>query len=90
MKIIFDKKLFKRHAPKNIQKVLSHHVDLIDGKEVVFNLPNNNMYGTVEYEDEGQDLELYPIHRDWCREEITKEKEPIAAKQNRFQEISLK
>jgi len=70
MKIIFDKKLFKRHAPKNIQKVLSHYVDLIDGKEVVFNLPNNDTYGTLEYEYEGQNCELYPIHRNWCREEV--------------------
>lgn len=68
MKIIFDKKLFKRHAPKNIQKVLSHHVDLIDGKEVVFE--GEEGFGTVEYGDEGENLELYPIYPDWCREEV--------------------
>jgi hypothetical protein len=88
VKIIFDKKLFKRHAPKNIQKILSHHVDLIDGREVSFE--GEEGFGTVEYEDEGQNYELYPVYPDWCREEIIKEKEPIASKQNRFQEISLK
>jgi len=68
LKIIFDKKLFKRHAPKKIQKVLSHHVDLIDGKEVSFE--GEEGFGTVEYEDEGEKLELYPIYSDWCREEV--------------------
>ena len=68
LKIIFDKKLFKRHAPKKIQKVLSHHVDLIDGKEVSFE--GEEGFGTVEYEHEKYGFILYPIYPDWCREEV--------------------
>jgi len=68
LKIIFDKKLFKRHAPKKIQKVLSHHVDLIDGKEVSFE--GEEGFGTVKYEHEKYGFILYPIYPDWCREEV--------------------
>lgn len=40
-------------------------MDLIDGKEVTFE--SNSRFGTLEYEYEGQEYELYPVGPSWCR-----------------------
>lgn len=57
--------MFRKNAPKHIQKILSKHIDVLNGKEVAF----DEQYGTSEpYVFEGQEFELYPVYKDWCRE----------------------
>ncbi|WP_346216456.1 hypothetical protein NSQ14_12805 [Caldifermentibacillus hisashii] len=63
-KMTFDKHMFKKHAPLDIKKLLSSHVDNLDGKEVVF---NKEKFGIItEYEVDGQLFYLYPVSKDWC------------------------
>lgn len=63
-KMTFDKNLFREHAPLDIKKLLSSHVDNLDGKEVVF---NKEKFGLIpEYEVDGQLFYLYPVSKDWC------------------------
>lgn len=65
--MIFDKEVFMKTAPKNVQRLLTNHIDNIDGKRVVFE--GNEEYGTVEYEHEKYGFILYPVYPDWCRED---------------------
>lgn len=65
--LVFDKELFRKNAPKNIIRLLSTHVDVIDGKEVAFK--QDSEFGTAEYEFEGEERYLYPVKKEWCRKE---------------------
>ena len=66
--MIFDKGIFKQNAPKSVQRLLTNHIDNIDGKEVTFE--DNKNFGTVEYEHEKHGFILYPVLKEWCREEM--------------------
>lgn len=62
--MVFDKNLFREHAPLDIKKILSSHIDILHGKEVVF---NKEKFGIItEYEVDGQLFYLYPVSKDWC------------------------
>ena len=62
--MVFDKNLFRKHAPLDIKKILSSHIDILHGKEVVF---NKEKFGIItEYEVDGQLFYLYPVSKDWC------------------------
>ena len=65
--MIFDKEVFMKTAPKNVQRLLTNHIDNIDGSKVTFE--ENEKLGTVEYEHEKHRFILYPVYPDWCREE---------------------
>lgn len=78
--MIFDKEFFKKNAPKYVQKILSSHIDALDDKKVTFQ--DNDRFGTVEYQEEGQDFELYPVYPDWCREELKVCKDNLDKKVN--------
>jgi hypothetical protein len=63
MIMVFDKHLFREHAPLEIKKLLSSHIDNLDGKEVVF----KGKFGLIpEYEVDGQLFYFYPVSKDWC------------------------
>lgn len=63
-KMIFDKHMFKKHAPLELKKLLSSHVDILHGEEVKF---NKEKFGIItEYEVDGQRFYLYPVSKDWC------------------------
>lgn len=62
--MIFDKHMFKKHAPLELKKLLSSHVDILHGEEVKF---NKEKFGIItEYEVDGQRFYLYPVSKDWC------------------------
>ncbi|MCB5934477.1 hypothetical protein LI012_06370 [Caldibacillus thermoamylovorans] len=62
-KMVFDKHMFRENAPLEIKKLLSSHVNVLHGKEVVF----KEKFGLIpEYEVDGQLFYLYPVSKDWC------------------------
>lgn len=62
---IFSKAMFSKNAPSNVKRVLSRHLDTIDGKKV-------DSEGKIDYEIDGEEFYLYPVSKDWCEEAIKK------------------
>ena len=58
----FSKKRFKENAPKDIQRKLKEHLDVLDGMKVKF----EDDFGKVEYIFNGKGYELYPVYKQWC------------------------
>lgn len=62
----FSKDNFNKNAPKTIKKLLSGHIDVIDGMEVKF----DGEFGEIEeYKVNGEEFYLYPVSKDWCKED---------------------
>lgn len=59
----FSKDKFKKNAPSYVKRLLSEHLDVIDGVEV---FPDEKGHLQTVYEFEGQEYYLYPIYEEWC------------------------
>lgn len=60
----FSKEQFMKNAPKNIRRILSPHINVLNGMEVKF----NEEFGEIEeYIVDGEKFSLYPIYEDWCK-----------------------
>lgn len=62
---VFSKEEFKKHAPKNIQRILSKHLDSLDGVEAI-PIINDNYLWIPSYYFENEERELYPVDEMWC------------------------
>ena len=61
----FSKDKFNKNALKTTKKLLSKHLDVLDGMEVKF----DEAFGEIEkYTVNGEEFWLYPIHKEWCEE----------------------
>ncbi len=61
----FSKDKFNKNASKTVKKLLSKHVDILDGMEVKF----NGEFGEIEqYVVDGEEFYLYPVCKEWCEE----------------------
>lgn len=58
----FSKKRFKENAPKDIQRKLKKHLDVLDGMEVKV----DGSFGEIEYTFNGEGFLLYPVLKQWC------------------------
>lgn len=65
---VFSKKEFKKHAPKNIQRILSKHLDSLDGVEAL-PIENDPFLHIPRYCFDGKEYELYPVDKDWCADD---------------------
>jgi len=63
----FDKNSFNKYASNSIKKLLSSHIDELDGKEVFFEEGSN--FGEIQYEVNGECFILYPVLKEWCTKE---------------------
>lgn len=64
----FSKEAFKQHADRNIKKILSSHIEVLDGKEVTFK--NGSKYGDIPYYEVGDEaFHLHPVLKEWCTDE---------------------
>lgn len=62
----FSKDKFNKNASKTVKKLLSKHIDALDGMEVKF----NEEFGEIEqYTVDGEEFYLYPVSREWCEED---------------------
>lgn len=60
----FSKERFKKHAPIYLQKILSSHLDILDGKVVSF---EDDEFGVIRaYKADDEKFYLYPVSKDWC------------------------
>lgn len=60
----FSKKAFLKHADTHMKRLITKkELDYIDGNDVTF---DNDQFGRVDYEYEGEHLYLYPVQREWC------------------------
>jgi len=67
--MVFSKEEFIKNAPTGIKRQLGNHIDVLDGKEVVFK--NGDQYGMIpQYFENGQKYYLYPVYKSWCIEKI--------------------
>lgn len=62
----FSKDKFNKNASKTVKKILSGHIDAIDGMEVKF---NGELGEIEEYTVNGEKFYLYPVYKDWCKED---------------------
>ena len=60
----FSKDNFNKNAPRAIKKLISNHLDVLDGMEVVF----NGKFGEIDYTVDGKEFCLYPVCKSWCEE----------------------
>lgn len=60
----FSKDNFNKNATRAIKKMVSNHLDILNGMEVIF----NEEFGEIEYTVGGEEFCLYPIYRNWCEE----------------------
>ena len=56
----FNKEKFNKKADRGVKKILSKHLDYIDGLEVKFE--DGEKWGIVEREQ----YCLYPVSKEWC------------------------
>lgn len=69
---IFNKAKFLKNAPKAVQKLLSEHLDILDGMEVDFK--DSEQFGIIpQYFEDGQEYYLYPVYKGWCEEKTQME-----------------
>lgn len=62
--MVFSKEMFLKNASSALKKVLSKHLDALDGKEAV---PSEDGLLIVEhYSVLGQEWYLYPVYPEWC------------------------
>ncbi len=65
--MVFSKEEFIKNAPVGIKRQLVNHIDILDGKEVIFK--NGDKYGMIpQYFENGQKYYLYPVYKSWCIE----------------------
>lgn len=61
----FSKKRFNENAPKDIKKKINKHIDVLDGMEVKI----DGDFGEIEYTFNGEGFLLYPVFKEWCKED---------------------
>lgn len=62
----FSKQLFKQHAPLSVIKALNSHLDVLDGKEVIFPVAGSR-YGDIPfYVVNDKNYFLDTVDKDWC------------------------
>ena len=59
----FSKDKFKKNAPSYVKRLLSEHLDAIDGLEV---FQDEKGHFKTYYKFDGEDYYLYPIYEEWC------------------------
>ncbi|MDQ0150584.1 hypothetical protein ACFO6R_12635 [Eubacterium multiforme] len=62
----FSKKRFKENAPRNVQRLLKEHLDILDGMEVEISNFDKRYFEIKEYFYNGESYNLYPIKKEWC------------------------
>ncbi|WP_156290763.1 hypothetical protein [Oceanobacillus salinisoli] len=63
----FNKNLFSKNADSNVKRLLSSHLDVLDGMKVAFK--DGDKFGIIEhYEINGEPFYLYPVEKEWCAE----------------------
>lgn len=61
----FNKEKFNKKADRGVKKILSKHLDYIDGLEVKFE--DGEKWGIVDgYVVEREQYCLYPVSKEWC------------------------
>ena len=61
----FNKEKFNKKADRGVKKILSKHLDYIDGLEVKFE--DGEKWGIVDgYAVEREQYCLYPVSKEWC------------------------
>lgn len=61
----FNKEKFNKKADRSVKKILSKHLDYIDGLEVKFE--DGEKWGIVDrYFVEKEQYCLYPVSKEWC------------------------
>lgn len=62
---IFNKENFNKAATGTIKSRVKNYLDVVEGLEVKF---NESEYGYLDFKQNGEEFEIYPVYKEWCKE----------------------